>query len=60
MKCESKENPAGKVELKINGKKVELNSFVNNFISATVTGMVKSLRGVDKVKTLNLKISKEA
>lgn len=60
MKCESKENPVTKVELKINGKKVELNSFVNNFISATVTGMVKSLRGVDKVETLNLKISKEA
>jgi hypothetical protein len=48
------------VELKVNGEKIGLNSFVTSFILETVLGMVKSLRGVDKVESLQLEISKQA
>jgi len=46
-------------DLKVNGKKVELNNFVQNFFSETVIGMIKSLRGVDVIETIELKISKK-
>ena len=46
-----------KIELVINGKEIETNDFVEEIIHNTVLGMVKSLRGVDKVKTLSLKIN---
>ena len=46
-------------DLAINGKKIELNSFVESFISQTVIGMVKSLRGVDNIEAIDLKISKK-
>ena len=58
MECKSSQEGEFKVDLTINGEKVELNSFVDCFISHTVVGMVKSLRGVDKIETLDLKISK--
>jgi hypothetical protein len=48
------------VELKVNGEKIGLNNFVTSFILETVLGMVKSLRGVDKVESLQLEISKQA
>lgn len=46
-------------ELKVNGKKIKLNNFVENFICQTVIGMVKSLRGVADIETISLKISQE-
>ena len=49
-----------KVQLQINGKKVGLNPFVQSFICETITGMVKSLRNVDTVETLELQISRNA
>ena len=58
MACESKQKSAANADLTINGKKIELNSFVESFISQTVIGMVKSLRGVDNIETIELKISK--
>ena len=60
MVCEPKQKPSDEVELKINGKEIELNSFAQNFISQTVIGMAKSLRGVGNVETISLKISRKA
>lgn len=37
-----------KVEVNINGKDIELNPFVEEFIKNTVKGMVSSLRGYEK------------
>ena len=59
MVCEVNQKPTARVELKVNGKEIELNNFAQNFISQTVIGMVESLRGVGHVETINLKISKK-
>ena len=58
--CEASQKSAFQAELRINDKEIELNNFVEGMISKTIIGMVKSLRGVDEVKTLSLKISKKA
>jgi hypothetical protein len=58
--CEANQESAFEVELKINGKAIELNNFVDNFISQTVAGMVKSLRGVGDIDAIDLKISSKA
>jgi hypothetical protein len=59
MACEPEHESVVSVELKINGEEIVLNDFVKGFVSETVTGMVKSLRGVGEVKTISLDISKE-
>ena len=59
MGCKSDKNLTVQTELKVNGKEVELNNFAQNFISQTVIGMVKSLRGVGHIETINLNVSKE-
>jgi hypothetical protein len=59
MVCEPEHESAVNVELKVNGEDVALNDFVKGFVSETLTGMVKSLRGVGEVKTISLEISKE-
>ena len=56
--CESNQTSPANADLTINGKKIELNSFVESFISQTVIGMVSSLRGADNIETIDLKISK--
>jgi len=56
MVCDANQKPAAQVELKINGKETELNNFVENFIAQTVMGMVKSLRGVSDIETIDLKV----
>ncbi len=58
MTCESKQEPTLKTELIVNGMKVELNNFVQNFIGRAVVGMLTSLRGVSNVESVSLKISK--
>lgn len=60
MGCKSGQNLTVQTELKVNGKEIGLNNFAQNFISQTVTGMVKSLRGVGKVETISLKVSRKA
>jgi len=60
MTCEPNQEQAARVELEVNGKEVELNSFVQNFISETVIGMVKSLRSVGEIDTVSLKVSRKA
>ena len=59
MSCEPEHESAVNVELKVNGEEIVLNDFVKGFVSETLTGMVKSLRGVGEVKTISLEISKE-
>ena len=59
MVCDSNQKSVTNADLTINGEKIELNSFVEGFMSQTVIGMVKSLRGVSDIETINLKISKK-
>ena len=59
MACESDQKPVARVKLKVNGKETDLNNFVESFISQSIIGMVKSLRGVDNIETIDLKISKK-
>ena len=60
MVCDSDQKPIAKVDLEINGKKIKLNNFVQDFISQTLTGMVKPLRDVGDIETIDLKVSKKA
>ena len=60
MECNSEQGYNFIAEVKVNGQKIDLNRFVESFISQSVIGMLKSLRGVDVVETIDLKISKEA
>ncbi len=60
MFCNSNQEPIVGAELRINGGEIELNNFVENFISQAVIGMVTSLRGVGKIETIDLKICKKA
>ncbi len=59
MVCDANQKPAVNVDLTINGEKVDLNNFVQGFISETVIGMVRSLRGVGDIETIELKVSKK-
>lgn len=59
MVCDVNQKPAVNVDLTINGEKVDLNNFVQGFISETVIGMVRSLRGVGDIETIELKVSKK-
>ena len=60
MACEPNQKRTAQVELKINGKEVELNTFVENLISATVVAMAGTLRGVGDIDAIDLKISNKA
>ena len=57
--CESNQEQAANLELKINGKTIELNSFAESFMSKTIIAMAKSLRGVGDIETIDLKISRK-
>ncbi|MHC4098686.1 MAG: hypothetical protein ACYSUY_16915 [Planctomycetota bacterium] len=57
MACETNQKLTARAELKVNGNEIKLNNFVENFISQTVIGMVKSLRGVGDIETISLKVS---
>lgn len=58
--CQANQEPTAHVELKVNGEQIELNDFVRNFITHTVIGMVKSLRGIRDIETISLDISRKA
>ena len=58
MVHEANKKPSANAELAVNGDKVVLNNFAQGFISQTLIGMVKSLRGVGEIETIELKISK--
>lgn len=59
MECKSCPKSDFTADLNINGKKVELNPFVQAFISNAVIGMTQSLENVDNVESLELKITKK-
>ncbi len=59
MVCRGDKKPTSQAELKVNGKEIELNNFVESFISQTVIGMVKSLRGVGDIETISLRVSRK-
>ncbi len=59
MTCDANQESVTNAELTINGKTIELNSFVESFISQTLIGMVKSLRDVGNIETIDLKISQK-
>jgi len=54
------QEPIARAELKVNGKEIKLNNFAESFISQTVIGMVKSLRGVGDIETVDLRLSKKS
>ena len=60
MTCDTNQKSMAETKLIINGKEIELNEFVQSFISQTVFGMVKPLRGVGEIETLVLEISNKA
>jgi len=50
-----------KIELKVNGEKISLSEFPQEFIKNTLIGMVKSLKGIDvndEIITINISYSK--
>ena len=58
MECKSKHESNFIAELEVNGQKIDLNTFVESFISQAIIGMLKSLRGVDEVEAIEIKINK--
>ena len=59
MTCPSDQRSQSQLELKVNGRDVELNDFVQSFIVETILGMLRSLRGVDEVRSVTLTITRE-
>jgi hypothetical protein len=45
-----------KTILTVNGKTIPLTEFPDEFIQNTILGMITSLKGVDEVKTVNLRL----
>lgn len=60
MSCRDANKFSGSVELRVNEKEVELNGFVQDLIAETVTGIVRSLRGVADIDTIRLDVSKKS
>mgnify|MGYP001348844554 CR=1 FL=1 len=47
-------------KLWVNNKDIDLHPFVEQFVAGTVTGGVRTLKGVDDLRTLELKMVKKA
>ncbi|MHC4726130.1 MAG: hypothetical protein ACYS17_02790 [Planctomycetota bacterium] len=58
MVCEKDPEPTLQADLTVNGKKIELNAFVQGFIGRAIIGMLASLRDVGDIQTVSLEISK--
>jgi len=43
------------ISIKVNGKSIYLTDFPTEFIISTVCGMLKSLKGVDEIKDVEIK-----
>lgn len=52
--AEKKDRGKEKVSVKINGKQISLTEFPSNFIKNTISGMLKSLKGVDKIDNVEI------
>src|SRR4030042_40608 len=48
------QNSKEKLEVKVNDKNIPLNDFTGEFIKNTITGMLKTLKGVKEIKTLEI------
>jgi len=48
-----------KITIEVNGEQVELTEFPSVIITNTIKGMLKSLRGVDEIKSVVIKIENE-
>jgi len=59
MSCDPSQESTADVDLKVNGADVELNTFVQSFVTETIIGMVRSLRGVEEVKSVSLQITRK-
>ena len=59
MGCQSCPKSDFTAELEVNGQKIEINPFVEAFMSNTVAGMAASLNGVDQIESIDLKICKK-
>jgi hypothetical protein len=44
----------------VNNEDIELHPFVEQFVAGAVTGAVRTLKGVDEVRTIELKMLKKA
>jgi hypothetical protein len=58
MVCERDQEPVLQTDLTVNGQKVELNNFIQNFMGGAIIGMLASLRGVGDIQSVSLEISK--
>ena len=44
-----------KISVKVNGQEIHLAEFPTEIITNTICGMVKSLKGVDEIKNVEIK-----
>ena len=44
-----------KISVKVNGQEIHLTEFPTEIITNTICGMVKSLKGVDEIKKVEIK-----
>ncbi len=44
-----------KISIKVNGKEISLTEFPTEIITNTLCGMMKSLKGVDEIKNVEIK-----
>lgn len=49
-----KEENMAKISIKVNGKQIQLTEFPADFIKNTITGMLKSLKGVKDIKKVEI------
>ena len=59
MVCEDGKESKFQAHLKVNGKEIELNNFVTDFVAETVIGMLQPLRGVSGVDEVDLSIKRK-
>ena len=59
MVCEDGKESKFQAQLEVNGKEIDLNDFVTDFIAETVIGMLQPLRGVSGVDSINLSIKRK-
>ena len=60
MTCDPDRQPEFHVNLTVNDSEIELNDFVQSFLSRTLMGMLQSLRGVSDVQSASLMLRKSA
>jgi len=53
-----KQNSKEKLEVKVNDKNIPLNDFTGEFIKNTITGMLKTLKGVKEIKKVEITYEK--